>query len=134
MSLLPPDLTPKTLLSIAEYCGDCVAISIWRHYGGGHLYVPTTVTLDHHLAQQLGFAEALLLCKHFGNELLCIPNGKRLQNEIRNRLIRAQRQQGWSLFALARAHNLTDRQIITICNSLSVAEVDRAQLDLFQDA
>lgn len=130
MSLLPPELTPKTLLSIAEYCGDHVAILLWRHYGGGHLSVPSTVTPDHHLAQQIGFAEALLLCKHFGGELLCIPNGKRLQNQIRNRLIREQRKQGWRLFALARAHRLTDRQILNICNGED--ETDEAQLDLFK--
>jgi hypothetical protein len=129
MSLLPPDLTPKTLLTIADYCGDCVAVAVWRHYGGGHLSVPQSVTLDHHLAQNLGFAEAMLLCKHFGGELLNIPNGKKLRNAIRNQLIRDQRQQGWSLFALARAHQLTDRQIQTICKAVVV--VDKAQLDLF---
>lgn len=132
MSLLPPDLTPKTLLLIAEHCGDSVAVSLWRQYGGGHLSVPVSLTQDHHLAQNLGLAEALLLCRHFGGELLNIPNGKKLLAAIRNQLIKDQRKQGWSLFALARAHGLTDRQIQTILKGVAV--VDGSQLDLFQDA
>lgn len=130
VSALPPELTPKSLLLIAEYCGDSTALAIWRHYGGGHLSVPSFVTSEHHLARNLGLEVANVFCAQFASEMLCIPRAKKAQDAVRNALIRTQRQQGMSLFDLAREHHLSDRQIMTICKG--VAEVDEAQLDLFK--
>lgn len=130
VSLLPPAITPKALLLIADYCGDSIAIDIWRHYGGGHLFVPTLVTADHHLAIAIGLGRAQAVSEQFGGESICIPRGKKALDAVRNALIKAQRKQGWSLFALARDHHLTTRQIGTILAGKTL--VDEKQLDLFK--
>lgn len=129
-SALPRDLTPQSLLVIAEYCGDQIALAIWKHYGGTHLSVPSTVTEQHHLAQNLGLDHAQRFCEQFSGELFCIPNCKRLQEAARNAVIREQRKQGCLLSVLARENKLTDRQIQNIC---AVQETVSVQVDLFTE-
>jgi Mor transcription activator family len=130
VSLLPPEITPKVLLLIADYCGDSIALDIWRHYGGGHLFVPESITADHHLAIAIGLGNAQAVSEQFGGESLCIPRGKKALDAVRNTLIKARRKQGWSLFALARENHLTTRQILTILAGKIL--VDENQLDLFK--
>lgn len=130
VSALPPELTPKSLQIIAEHCGDSTALAIWRCYGGGHICVPSAVTADHHLARNLGLDAANAFCAQFASDVMSIPRGKKALDAVRNACIKAQRQQGWSMFDLAREHNLTERQILTICKGVAV--VHKLQLDLFK--
>lgn len=127
VSIFTEEFTPKTLRLIAEYCGDGVALGVWHHYGGGHLSVPSKVTEDHHLAQNLGLQDALLLCEKFSGELFQVPKANKILIMIRNQVIRRQRQQGKLQFQLAREHKLTERQIQTICSSTESS--DDKQLD-----
>ncbi len=127
--MLPPELTPKNIYLIAYHCGDRIAFGIWRHYGGGHICVPSYVTTEHHLANNLGLEDANVFCGHFTGEILNIPRGKKLLDAVRNTVIRQQRQQGKSLFDLAREHRLTERHIQNICSCQEVS--DTLQLDLF---
>ena len=129
--MLPPELTPKNIYLIATHCGDRIAFGIWRHYGGGHICVPATVTSEHHLAVNLGLKDATVFCQHFASEVLSIPRGKKLFDAVRNTVIRQQRQQGVALFALAREHHLTERHVINICKAKEV--MDTLQLDLFSE-
>jgi hypothetical protein len=112
---LPRYLLPKSLLQIADYCGDEVMWTIWENYGGGHLHVPLSVTPEHRLSQLLGYAVACRFCEAFGGEQLTIAKAESARRAVRNELIRLAKQQGADNFSLARRHNLTERQILKIC-------------------
>ena len=112
---LPMHLLPPSLRQIAEFCGDEVMWDIWRHYAGGHLSVPKTVTADHHLAQTLGPANAFKFCQAFGGELMNIPKAEAAKRAVRNAFIKADKAVGLDNFTLCRKYNLTERQISTIC-------------------
>ncbi|MDD1606905.1 MAG: hypothetical protein LUQ18_00030 [Methylococcaceae bacterium] len=129
VSLLPPELTPKIIYLIATHCGDRIAFGIWRNYGGGHIHVPFHVTISHHLAGNLGLDDANVFCDQFGGDFFSIPRGKKLLDAVRNTVIRQQRQQGWTLFDLAREYHFTERHILNICNGKDV--MDTLQLDMF---
>lgn len=122
------DLLPKTLLTIAEYCGEDVMIMIWEAYCCGRLHVPETVSPDHKLSQLLGYENALDFCHKFGGEMLNIPKADEARREYRNSIIRRERSNGVGLLTLARRFNLTDRQIMKICANHKPAS---ANYDLF---
>ena len=129
MSELPKHLLPKSLLQIAEYCGETTMWVIWSAYGGGHLSVPERVAPEHGLSQLLGYANASRFCQAFGGEIMNIPKADAAKRSVRNKQIRQYRRDGWSNFNLCRRYGLTERQIIAICQADEVVVVN---FDLFE--
>lgn len=128
-SRLPLHLLPATLREIAEYCGETVMWTIWRHYGGGHLSVPKNPGPEHKLSELLGIAEARKFCEIYGGDILTIAKAQAAQRAVRDALIRQERLE-LDLFSLARKYGLTERQVMTICNK---AAEPLPQFDLFED-
>lgn len=91
--------------------------AVWRHYGGGHLSIPLKAAEGHCLTAAVGPAHAAALCGQFAGETLYIPKFDAVQKAARaarNTVIKQQRQQSMGLFEIARAHNLSERQVINI--------------------
>lgn len=129
MSTLPRHLLPQSLMVLSEYCGDEVMWLLWENYAGGRLHVPLSVSNEHALSALLGYANACLLCEKFGGENLVIAKAESAKRAVRNALIREAKAQGLDNFTLARRFGLTDRQIMTICQTSEPEPV--LNLDLF---
>jgi hypothetical protein len=116
MTALPRHLFPRSLLQIAEYCGDSVMLKLLEAFGGVHLHVPENIPAGHRLAIILG-ADADKLAAAFGGETLFIPKADAARRAARDAVIRADRAEGASLSEIAIRHGLTERQIGSICAS-----------------
>lgn len=131
---LPRHLVPRQLRVMAEHIGEDAMLKLWAEFGGVHLRVPTLerIPAGHKLIDILGH-EALKLCHHYGGECLSIPKAQRAKMAIRNRAIRAARRQGQSHASIAREHDLTERQVISICVAPEEMDMDfeDRQEDLF---
>lgn len=115
MSTLPKHLLPESLLQIADYCGEATMWAILGEYGGGHLWVPVSVTPEHRLSVLLGYDAACKLCEAFGGEFFRhIPNATAAKREIRDEQIREEAAAGAGNFELCRKYGLSERQIIKI--------------------
>ncbi len=110
-SQLPRHLLPESLLQIADYCGDDIMWKVWKHYGGGRLYIPAQVSPDHELSELLGFADACLLCQAFPGENMRIDKAQEAQNYVRDTLIRQAKDGGVRNIELVRRFRLSDRRI-----------------------
>lgn len=130
---LPLHLVPASLREMAEYCGESVMLAVWRTYGGGHLHVPKKPGPDNELVALLGMQQALNFCAMYGGEMLNIAKADKALRAVRNALICLQSEQGESLFCLARAHGLTERQIQTILKATPDDDAVVMQLDLFEE-
>lgn len=128
MSTLPRQLLPESLRAIADYCGEDIMWTIWENYGGGRLHVPLRVEPDHTLSQLLGFANACRFCQQFGGEFLTIAKGEAAKRAVRNAMIRQAKHEGLDNLTLARRFQLTDRQIMKICEKTDAPAVN---YDLF---
>lgn len=130
--LIDFNLLPGQLRQIARQCGlDCMW-AVWRHYAGGQLSVPASVGMDHSLAATLGVDYAQRLCVYFGPSTLYIAKGHGAQMAVRlgvrNLTIIEERKAGRTLFEIARAYDLSERQVINILNK---SALETAQTDLF---
>lgn len=130
--LIDFNLLPGQLKLIARQCGLECMWAVWRHYGGGHVSVPFTVDACHPLAATLGLEYAQLLCAQFAPTTLYIAKGHGAQMAIRlgvrNLTIVEERKAGRTLFEIARAYDLSERQVI---NVLKQSALETSQTDLF---
>lgn len=128
------DFLPPKLHEMSELCGEDIMLKIWSAYGGCHLSVPKNAAPEHPITKTLTAAEVQIFCKTYGGEILFIPTAARLKREVRNALIRQQRGAGKSIFDLARGFNLTERQVLSICNNPAQSLVNNNnQASLFGD-
>lgn len=127
-------LLPGQLKVIAKYCGDECMWAVWRHYGGGHLSVPELLDERHPIAVTLGVDYARRLVEHFAPKTLYIAKGNGAQlamrNAVRNLAIMEERKRGYTLFAIARKYDLSERQVINILKS--VQQMPSANIDIFE--
>ena len=125
---LPRHLVPRQLRTMADHIGEEAMLKLWAEFGGTHLRIPTLprIPAGHKLIDVLG-GDALKLCDQYGGELLQIPKAHFAQLALRNRRIRAARRQGQSHAVIAREHNLTERQVISICTSAEMTDLDHGQ-------
>ena len=101
-------------MEIAEIIGLPATTRLVEAYGGRRLFVPKHSKTQHKLAHLLGFEQARRMSHHFGGECLFIARGTNTARAKRNAEITRAFDTGTSVPALARAHQLTERQIYTI--------------------
>lgn len=77
-------------------------------------YVPQKLRSDHHLVNILGWKDAARLVAEFGGIILQPSNGRAIKRAQRNAAIHIASQQGQTVDQIAKAHNLTARQIRNI--------------------
>jgi hypothetical protein len=128
----PKHLWPRSLKRIADWCGDQVALDLWLTYPGVHVHIPNTVNSEHPLVKAVGLDGALALCKRCGGENLLIAKAYKARLVLRNFVIRRLRRNGESHRALALKYDLSERQVVTICNAEIIVPVYN-QVDLFAD-
>ena len=107
-------LLPESFQAMAETVGAGVALRLLERFAGVHLRIPKRPRPEHPLTVLLGWDDAARLCLAYGGELLAMPSGKAAALAARNEAIRTERRAGVSTAALARRHNLTERQIYSI--------------------
>lgn len=129
MDPLPRQLLPRSLKTLADYCGDRVMWTVWEAHGGTHLHVPAHAGPGHPLFELLG-PDACRLTEAFGGETLHIPKADAARRAVRNALIRRDRSGGQPLNRIARRYGLSERQINSILDHRHDA---MAQPDLFHD-
>ncbi len=117
MEHLPLEHLPPKLQEIAEYCGKRLALLLLKHYGGGHLHIPKTISPGHHLAEVLGLEDSRRFCEIYGGEFFHVPRADEALRATRNAAIHEMRAAGASLFELARRFGLTERHISNILKS-----------------
>jgi hypothetical protein len=121
---LPDHLIPETILEIASYCGKNTAIVLLKNYPGSHIRVPKYPTSDHKLAALLGIIDFTRLCEKFGKETIQIPRAADAIRAVRNQKILHDFKMGVMQSDLAIKYELTERQIIHICNKNKIDSYD----------
>ena len=89
-------------------------MQIVKEHGGTRLFIPKNMNAQHRLANLLGIEQARLLSSHFGGESLNIPRMAGAKRANRNQEIIRRYDAGDPVRVLARAFELTDRQIYSI--------------------
>lgn len=131
MSEAPPKhLWPLSLQRIAERCGDLVALDLWQHYPGVRVYIPEphTLTPEHPLVKRIGMDSALTLSRHYPSENILVAKAHRARTMIRNFLIRKLNREGAKYAELGIRYDLSDRQILSICNADSLVPGEKKDL------
>lgn len=105
------DHLPGVLSELMDIIGGALTLKLVDRYGGTRLYIPKTITSDHHIARIIGAREAQALADHFSCEQIEIPKAARARAAIRNRKIRLAVAAGKSRSEIALQFGLTERQI-----------------------
>jgi Mor family transcriptional regulator len=108
---------PASLDPYVELLGLDLVLLLVEHFGGTRIYVPKRVDEKHRLVEAIGLGGALKLVQSCGGEQILVPKAGGLMRDKRNREIIHRYDSGDSVRVLAKAYNLTDRQIYTILNS-----------------
>lgn len=118
--------------ALIDLVGTDAALALVCEYGGLPLDVPATTRGRRYreLATLIGDAAALALLAKFGGDALYIPKLDAQKRARRNAGIVADYDRGIPVHALARRHNLTERQIYNI---LGQPAEDVLTLPLFPD-
>lgn len=110
---------PQSVMEIVEIIGREQALRLigslpqsgsrkWRVC----LYVPKALqSLDHPLVKVLGWADAKKLVSHFSGEILQPSNCKFLARRVRNRRMFEMREAGHGFSEIARAFDMSPRQV-----------------------
>jgi hypothetical protein len=128
----PKHYWPRSLQRIEQWCGDEVAIKLWKSYPGVHVHIPKSITAEHPLVAVIGLQAATILSDLCGGENLLIAKAHKAQLALRNFAIRRARREGKSLSELALSYELCERQVMAICNADALVPVS-TQIDLFAD-
>jgi Mor family transcriptional regulator len=112
---LPFDELPDSLLDMADHINKEAIMLLVVHYGGTRLHVPKKLPDNHKLTALIGQDAAKELVYIFGGSYIEIPNARHFQRAIRNReIVRRKREEGLSHRDLARAFDMTERNIRNI--------------------
>lgn len=98
---------------MAQAIGQDAAAALVEHFGGTSLYVPRSVADDHPICRSLGRQNADRVVAWAGGGTLPVPKGGNLQ-ALYESIARARAEDRQTVAQIARAHNLSERQVYRI--------------------
>lgn len=111
----PFDELPESLLDMADHINKDAIMRLVAHYGGTRCYIPKVLPETSELAAVIGQDAARALAEVLGGERIEVPKARDFQRAVRNReIIRRHREEGLSYRELARAFDMTERNIGSI--------------------
>jgi len=134
---LTPDLMPKTLREVVDYCGMDVALALVAEFPGARLWIPTVWRLNHELTARLGEKAARSLIDNFGSSLLEVPRSV-LTPAGRQRVIRQLAADDMPRREIARQLGITQHQVEVLLRGDDISpsspgrrrKVDPRQIDI----
>ena len=128
-SQLPTQYLPEGLKRIAEYAGWDAMWTLWRHYAGGRVLIPSELRPQSGFVAYLGIEHAGRLIEAFAGETLNVPKADAARRAIRDMAIRAEHAAGVHTNVLCQKYQLTYRQLQTIYRGVPAPCADT--LDIF---
>lgn len=108
---------PRFLAELCAIIPLTAVLKIGDAFGGTRLWVPLTANPEGELFQIIGAEAARALSKVWGGDCIEVPKTDSFARLIRNKRIRAARDGGAKIRALAREHKLSQRSVTLILNS-----------------
>lgn len=122
---------PYSLQDLAEIIGLEKTIIISRLYGGKRLFVPAgKFPDDHPLRDLIGDQALVLLCQHFGGQLMEICKVDSILIADRNEALITDRSAGMTIPNLARKYGLTERWVRHILSQHRKRQAKQCKTDL----
>ena len=121
---------PASILSMVQVIGISAALSLVRERGGIRLYVPLAAHADHPISEMIGIERMQDLVRVYGGEEVEIPRCASALKAQRDHEIGERHDAGASQTELARAYQMTERNIKKILAARR-AGLAEDQLDLF---
>lgn len=126
------DDLPDTLAEIADVIGLAKTLDLVSAYGGLTIRLPGRFDPTHPLVGVIGHASTAALCERFAGEIVYIPKLEAAIRRRRNTEIVSRYDNGTPVEILARAYNLSSRQIWHVIAAERSTD-HCAQDDLFPD-
>lgn len=132
--LVNVDKLPPTLRTLCRVLGHKAAFDLCKQRGGVPLWIPKSVTPDHHLVALLGPRGLAALVEALGGEVIEVPKYDRVAMQMRHQTVHGLLAQGLGPTRTALASGYTKRQVQNIQNDLLAAQgLAYSQPSLFGD-